>query len=352
MDTTNPHTETEKMNIPTNSTNSPYLAGMTDTQIREGIDKHRERLIRVAMPGKDVSGTNSVGEALAKAGADFLVEKKPVMAVVDAETAVEVPGCFVTLRSDTHAPLSSRSVGSTYEVVQTADAFAAADILIANGDLSPTTVKVNGAKIRLSGIIGGSAIERLDSDRPDLIAHFGSFSTAHDGTGGIEASLFSLRVVCFNGMTSRQHVQSVKIRHTRSATDRIAQAASAILGLRESAVQETILFQRLARQRMTREDFTDFASDLLNAVRQEADTDRKRAKRDADLQQLESLFVSGQGNSGSSLWDGYNSVTEWLDHKLTRGGVSNAQRRLTAFESNDSGHGNKIKSRALRMLVG
>lgn len=320
--------------------------------MRDGIDANRERLMRGnVMPGTDVTGAESVEDALAKAGADFLVEKHPIMAVYGPDGAVEVPDCYATLRSDTHAPLSSRTVGSTYEVVQTADAFAAANVLIANGDFSPTTVNVNGAKIRLSGIIGGSVIQRMDTDAPDHIAHLASFSTAHDGTGGIEASLFSLRLECLNGMTSRQHVQSVKIRHTRTASDRIAQATSTILGLREAAVQETIMFQQLARTRMSRSDFGDFASELLGAVRQEADTDRKRAKRAADLDLLCDLFTNGQGNTGQTMWDGYNSVTEFLDHKLARGGVSDTQRRLTAFESNDHGHGNKVKGRALTLLT-
>ena len=339
-----------------NSVESRWLAHLTDDQIRDGIAEQRDRLMNSArvFPGTDVKGAESLADALKLGGADFEVIKRPVMVVVDSETAVEMPGAFACLRSDTSEPLGRRVVGAGYQIVQTAQAFAPAEVLIREGSFSPCSVQLSGAKIRLNGFIGADAVHSLGADSPDIIAHFASFSTAHDGTAQIEASLSSLRLACFNGMTSREHVHSVKIRHTRNVDERIAEAAAAIFKLRESAVTEVLTFQRLAREPMSGPEFVGFARELLDATRGRLDaesSERKREKRQREIDELIALFGSGQGNHGVSAWDGYNSVTEWLDHKLARGGVSDVQRRLKAFESNDSGHGNKVKARALRMLT-
>ncbi len=341
-----------------NSVSSTWLAHMTDDEIRSGIEAQRERLIQCAsiFPGTDVKGARSLPEALTIGGADFNVIKRPIMAVIDSETAVAVPGAFATLRDDSMTPLGKRVVGDGYKVIQNPTAFAAAEILIRDGAFHPCAVDVRGARVSLAGFIGADAVQTLGGGA-DLIAHFATFSTAHDGTAHVEAALSTLRLACFNGMTSREHVASVKIRHTRNADEKIVEAAQAIFKLRESAVRETLVFQKLARQPMSGADFASFANTLLDDVRGALDderdgcTSRKRDKREREIDELLGLFARGQGNSGVSAWDGYNSVTEWLDHKLSRGGVSDLQRRLKAFDSNDNGHGNKVKARALRLLT-
>ncbi len=341
-----------------NSIASTWLARLTDDEIRSGIEDQRERLVQCAnvFPGTDVKGARSLSEALAIGGADFNVIKRPIMAVIDSETAVAVPGAFATLRDDSMTPLGKRVVGDGYKVIQNPQAFAAAEILIRDGQLSPCAVDVRGARVSLAGFIGADSVQTLGGGA-DLIAHFATFSTAHDGTAHVEAALSTLRLVCFNGMTSREHVASVKIRHTRNADEKIVEAAQAIFKLRESAVRETAQFQKLARTPMSGADFASFANTLLDSVRGALDdekdgcTSRKRDKREREIDELLGLFGHGQGNHGVSAWDGYNSVTEWLDHKLARGGVSDLQRRLKAFDSNDSGHGNKVKARALRLLT-
>jgi phage/plasmid-like protein (TIGR03299 family) len=339
-----------------NSVESSWLAHLTDDQIREGIEKDRSRFMQSsqAFPGTDVKGCASVEEALVKADANFEVIKRPIMAVISEDDAVEVPGAFAMLREDTMTPLSKRCVTGTYEIVQTREAFAAADVLISQGDFEPASVLVDGARIRMSGFIGADAVQRLDSDAPDVICHFATFSTAHDGSGGVEASLSSLRLACFNGMTSREMIAGIKVRHTRNAGERIAEAASTIFELREQAKAETATFQKLAEKKMTPKGFEAFANELLDGIKgllDEESSERKRAKREREINELVDLFSNGQGNSGSSRWDGYNSVTEWLDHKLERGGISDEQRRLKAFTSNDSGYGNKLKARALNLLT-
>ncbi len=342
-----------------NSVSSQWLAHLTDTEIRAGIEDQKDKLLGCAgiFPGTDVKGARSLSEALAIGGADFNVIKRPIMAVIDSETAVAVPGAFATLRDDSMTPLGKRVVGDGYKVIQNGAAFAAADILIRDGALNPCAVDVRGARVSLAGFIGADAVHTLQGGA-DLIAHFATFSTAHDGTAHVEAALSTLRLACFNGMTSREHVASVKIRHTRNAEEKIVEAAQAIFKLREAAVREVATFQKLARQPMNGAEFASFANTLLDSVRGELDdseeNERKRAKREREIDELIGLFHGSRGtstNHGVSAWDGYNSVTEWLDHKLARGGVSDIQRRLKAFDSNDNGHGNKVKARALRLLT-
>lgn len=344
-----------------NSVSSVWLAHLTDDEIRAGIEAQKDKLLGCAgiFPGADVKGARSLSEALSIGGADFNVIKRPIMAVIDSETAVAVPGAFATLRDDSMTPLGKRVVGEGYKVIQNGAAFAAADVLIRDGAFHPAAVDVRGARVSLAGFIGADAVQTL-SGAPDIIAHFATFSTAHDGTAHVEAALSTLRIACFNGMTSREHVASVKIRHTRNADEKIVEAAQAIFKLRDAAVRETAVFQRLAQTRMNGAEFATFANSLLDDVRGALDdekdgcTSRKRDKREREVDELLGLFHGSRGtstNHGVSAWDGYNSVTEWLDHKLARGGVSDIQRRLKAFDSNDNGHGNKVKARALRLLT-
>ena len=88
---------------------SVFLKGMSDDQKRAAIaelpqDKITAILTR-ALPGLRVDHTGSLPDALAHVSADFRVEKRPLMAVLDADNAVEVPNRYATVRLDTGEPL-------------------------------------------------------------------------------------------------------------------------------------------------------------------------------------------------------------------------------------------------------
>jgi phage/plasmid-like protein (TIGR03299 family) len=309
----------------------------------------RAEVIRRAFPGTKVEAA-TVAEALRQAGADFRVELFPLMAVQGAEQAVDVPGKYAPCRLDTGAALGV--VGQRYAVCQHAEAFAPADALVAEGRLTLEAVHLaeGGARARLVGLFAQSQVQRLDG-ASDVLAHFALFGNAHDGTGSTTAGLYTLRLRCTNGMTSRRAHGFVSLRHTRSIHDRIVDAQGALFRIREQAIRETEAFQALARSPMTAAQFRSFAEELVGDTRAEITdpTERLRSRREREVAELCRAFQSGQGNTGETAWDGYNGVTEWLDHQ--RGRLRTAAAFAKRWESCFGGNGQRIKARALEKLL-
>jgi len=330
---------------------SVFLKGMSDDQKRAAIaelpqDKITAILTR-ALPGLRVDHTGSLPDALAHVSADFRVEKRPLMAVLDADNAVEVPNRYATVRLDTGEPLGV--VGTGYTVSQTLAQLAPVAVLIERGDAQLATLGVvnGGSKVRVSAYLGQSVVGQLPHGQgPDVLAHFGLFEASHDGLSSTRGSLQTLRLVCLNGATAWDHVAKYNVRHTLNGEARVAEASRIMLGLNAEIEREVKTFQRLHSTPMHGSAFQAFARQLLDDVRGVTDSDAAEAKRTAEVIELCDLFANGQGNGGSTLWDGYNSVTEWIDHRVRKNG-----KPAHTFESSRFGQGNEIKSRALRMLA-
>jgi hypothetical protein len=311
--------------------------------------ERREAAIRRAIPGRPVNAS-SVEDALNQAGANFTVAKRPMMAVLDADHAVEVPGKVALCRMDSGQPLGIAT--PAYGVVQLADVFAPAQVLVERGEMELTSLQVvnGGSKVRLGGLLGVSVIERLGgSEAPDALAHFASFEADFSGAARNQARLFTLRLVCFNGATTKDSSGLVSIRHSLNAENRTREAYATLLNLSQAALREAGDFQRMASVPMGRNEYLRFAQRLLAEVRGEADTADKVTRREREIVELCELFVNGAGNTGSTLWDGYNSVTDWLDHQHERSGKAKQLDRV--FESNTYGTGDRVKAKARALLA-
>lgn len=313
--------------------------------------ERREQIILRALPGETVPmGVTDLAEALERSGAGFEVEQRPLLAVVDGETVVEVPNQFANLRTDTWAPLGV--VGTRYNVGQTMDQLAPVAVLVERGDIQLTSVQVwhGGARVRVSGLLGTSVIGELPhGEGPDVLAHFGMFEASHDGSKSTTGAIQTLRCRCLNGLTAWDMVAKYSVRHTKNAADRLAEASRLVLGFSEDVEQEVRKFQALRAQPMAKDEFETFARQLLDQVRGamgDEPTDRMKTRREREVQELLDLFEGGQGNAGETLWDGFNSVTEWIDHQRNRKGEQKYD-----FDSAAFGSGNKVKARALRMLT-
>jgi len=327
-----------------------FLSGMSDQAKRDAIaalpTAKRDAIMHRALPGARVDG-QSLPNAIANAGADFRVETRPILAVLDAERAVEVRNRFATVRMDTGEPLGV--VGNGYAVSQTLAQLAPVAVLVERGDAQLATVAVakGGAKVRVSAFLGSSIIGQLPgSAGPDVLAHFGLFEASHDGESSTTGALQTLRVVCLNGLTTWDTVAKYSVRHTLNGEQRVAEAARLMLGLKSAAAAEVAQFQMMHQARMSLHQFRAFAHSLLEAARGKLASERAQAIRKVEVDDLCDLFTGGKGNSGSSLWDGYNSVTEWIDHRVRKNGAP-----AHTFESSRFGAGNALKSRALRMLT-
>jgi hypothetical protein len=317
--------------------------------------ERRQEIISRYMTGyHDGGNVTDLGTLLADSGADFTVEKRPLMAVLGADQAVEVPFKVATVRTDTGQPLGV--VGPNYGVVQIRDWFAGAAVLMDRGLMESVSVQVsdNGARVRLTGLVGASTVGNLPEGGPDVLAHFVTFELGHNGEKGLVATFFSIRLVCLNGMTTQDVVKTVSLRHSSNVEGRVTEALSAVLSLNEQAMAEVEEFRAMAAKPLTRAQFRDFATDLLNDVRGTIAEDdeayeRKIRLRTKHIDELEDYFLNGTGADGRTVWGGYNGVTEWVDRKLLA--ATDSIKAAKHFESVTYGHGNRVKAKAKKLLA-
>jgi len=173
-------------------------------------------------------------EAIQYAGLDYDVIKSPLFtcqrdeAIGDNGEIVEggqiaVPNHFATLRTDNQAVLGV--VGKEYEIVQNRNAFEFFDAIVGGGDgiLYETAGALGkGERIFITAKLPGY----IKVGNQDMIEQYLMLTTSHDGLGSIMAAFTPVRVVCQNTLNAalRNHTNSIKIRHTASANERLKQA--------------------------------------------------------------------------------------------------------------------------------
>ena len=184
--------------------------------------------------GQIVEQYPTSAEAIKFAGLDYEVIKSPLFTYkqeeiigdhgeVAAETKIAVPNQFATLRTDNHAVLGV--VGRDYEIVQNRNAFEFFDAIVGGGDgiLYETAGALgNGERIFITAKLPGY----IRVGKQDMIEQYLLLTTSHDGFGSITAAFTPVRVVCQNTLNAamRNLSNSIKIRHTASANDRLKQA--------------------------------------------------------------------------------------------------------------------------------
>lgn len=262
-------------------------------------------------------GTSDIEEALRLSGNDFRVAKVPASFTWGGEV-VQHPGRFVTVRTDTGAPLGA--VGSGYTPTQNIDAFGFLQELV--GDMSVTFESAgtmrNGASVFVSLRLPQTVT--IDPEGiNDEIVPFVMVRNTHDGTGSFQAMTTPWRPVCKNteGFAVRDAQRIWKIRHTAGITDRVKEARRA-LGMSVTyfeafAAEETALAQ------------TDIALDEFQALLDtlwvpEEDTTKKAAVTIAAKRTdtLMGMFGTEAGELGRTAYAAERAVTDYLDHVAPR----------------------------------
>jgi phage/plasmid-like protein (TIGR03299 family) len=184
--------------------------------------------------GQIVDQYPTSAEAIQYAGLDYIVKKRPLftnsldneLAGIDTGIAIpkiEVPDFYATVRTDNNNVLGV--VGKDYEVVQNVNAFEFFDAIVGDGDgiLYETAGALGkGERIFITAKLPGY----IRVGKQDLIEQYLFLTTSHDGFGSITAAFTPIRIVCNNTLNAalRNHSNSIKIRHTASAGDRLKQA--------------------------------------------------------------------------------------------------------------------------------
>jgi phage/plasmid-like protein (TIGR03299 family) len=264
--------------------------------------------------GYNVEGLMTAEEALAKAGLDWTVEKRPALTFAgDGSTVITVPNQWAAVRTTDDHPLGI--TGDVHTLVQNVDAFAWGDSIVAD----------QGAHWERAGSFRDGRIVFMALELPehimlpgeDEIVPYLLISNGHDGKRSLEAAFTGMRVACINTLTYalKNAARKITLRHATNIDERMAVAAETLGvtykymdSLRETAT-------RLATKKITnaqgeailrevfpvsesfdtpdRIDMTDFAKAL--AIWKNADN-------------LESIRKTG--------WGVVQAVGEYIDHEV------------------------------------
>jgi len=211
--------------------------------------------------GQTISDCPTSEEAIIHAGLNYEVEKRPLFtydsenhnANPDTDTVIpeiEVPDYYATIRTDTEQVLGV--VGNDYQVVQNVNAFSFFDANL--GGRKGILYETAGALGKGERIfITAKLPDYIKVGRDDLIGQYLFLTTSHDGSGSINIAFTPVRVVCQNTLNAalKNSSNSVKIRHTASAAEKL-KGAQQILGRSMLlSVELEAAYNRWARVKIT-----------------------------------------------------------------------------------------------------
>lgn len=276
-----------------------------------------------------VSGAPSVEEAVRLAGLDWRVGLAPVYHHKADGTSVQVDNKFFTVREDTEAVLGV--VGKQYAPFQADEAFDFANALLGYGiEFDAAGSYDQDRKFFLTAKLP-QGISIQGEDALDLYLLFRS---THDGTGAISAMITPIRLACTNmsRLATKSAVSKWSARHTRSASDRVSEAARTLRIVDAYTEEFNLVAEQLLETEMGLSAFTQFVTQVTPA---------ERLQR--GMIETWSTSPSVDRRTG---WGAYNAITEHM--QWMRGGRGNAESR---FESMLDGQTQQVAERAVRLLV-
>jgi len=219
-------------------------------------------------------------------------------------------------------------VGERYKVLQNEDLFSFGDNILDGGGRWETAGSIKGGR----QVFGSLALERetvLDPNGvSDKVKTYLLINTSHDGSVAIQASITPVRVVCANTLNlalsavngKKASKQSFKIRHTSTASGKVAQAREA-LGLANLYMNE---FDKMAQEMISKEinkaKFDEIVALAYPAPEKDAKGSFKKYNDKVDL--IQSIYVGEYNNTiAGTAWGAFNALTERLDwYRSGRGG--------------------------------
>ena len=166
--------------------------------------------------GRIIESAPTSEDAIRLAGLDWRVENKEIFLA----DGTKIPDAFANVRSSDNKPLGI--VGTRYQIVQNADAFAFTDALLGEGVKYETAGSLCGGKVVWMLAKLPNKYEILG----DEVTPYVVFTNTHDGSGAVKVAMVSTRVVCMN--TLNVALKSAKrtwtARHTGNINNKLDEA--------------------------------------------------------------------------------------------------------------------------------
>ncbi len=254
-------------------------------------------------------------EAIKIAGLDFNVDLSPVYAHVPAEngsTEVLMPDNFATYRTDNNKVFGL--VGDRYTPVQNIEAFSFMDGAVGGKEAVYETAGslLGGAVVFITLKVPGY----IKVNGQDVIEKYLILTMRHDGKGCVKAFFSPIRVVCNNtlsaalSMAKATNETQVSIRHTKTASDKLA-VAHRILGItNELADNLEAIFGQMSAKKVSDKQAEQYFEKLVLGETKE--------NRTAAWQKMNSLPSGALAQSGLIITDRMPTGKEMKDIASTR----------------------------------
>jgi phage/plasmid-like protein (TIGR03299 family) len=288
--------------------------------------------------GAELTRVDSVETALAEANLDWNVSKHPVYLsgneLTNDPEGLEPNGRFLlgneikdikAVVRDIDSEILG-TVGSRYQLIQNAEAFAPLQYAIDN----------YGATIETAGALGKGdrvwmllklASHSLEVSPGDVIEPYFLVSNSHtrERSQTLTARFTPVRVVCQNTLdaaTSASSVADISIRHTASAQGRLAEIERLVESVLIQHTSTVEVYQQLQQQPISIVDMAEFLLEVwpVPADDQLAEMQilREDYKPTEEHYRRNSLFLFQNGNghelAGSTAFGAYQAITELVDH--------------------------------------
>jgi len=247
-------------------------------------------------------------------------------------------------------------VGERYVPMQNEDLFDFGDLMLDGGGRWETAGSIKGGR----QVFGSLALERQTVLDPngvgDKVNTYLLINTSHDGSVAIQASITPVRVVCANtlnlalsAVTGKRAVkQSFKIRHTATASGKVAQAREA-LGLANAYMDEfDIMAKNMIETQVSKAKFDEIVALAYPAPKDET---KKAAvtKHNTKVDLINEIYVGDYNNTISgTAWGAFNALTERLD--WYRSGRKGSNEAILSAASGFDPMTNAEKNRLLRVV--
>lgn len=303
-------------------------------------------------------GTLTPDRALELSGLDWEVTKQPIgyyddVAAIpsrlqgggDSEFDLEatlrpVADHYATVRSTDGKPLGV--VGSRYSVVQNHEGFSYLEDICDSGEIA----------IESAMSLRGGAVVAILAKRPDHVLIAGEdttpyllFTNSHDGSAALQMMATPVRVVCQNTLALALGTAKnrMKIRHTSGATQKIAEARSALQVSFRYTDELKKRGEAMASQKITDKDFDDFLASLVPIKRTGDESGEADPERAVTMRENKRFAIAGLYHHAENLaeirgtrWGALNAVAEFEQHGIRYksderklASIMNGEQRLT-----------------------
>ena len=158
----------------------------------------------------------------------------------------------------------------------------------------------------------------------------------HVGNASVAIGTTATRVICSNTFATAYSDISQKFRHTAGVTEQVLNSTEVIDYVNNAMRVYAEYVEKLAVTPCSARQFTSAVEQIYDRP---VDNQRK-----SFVDQLNTLFYSGKGNSGKTMYDCFNAVTEFATHYSRKDSAGR-------FNYANFGKGADINRRALAVLT-